>query len=118
MKYHWNTQDLLKKLSGLGQGAQATGFGGDYDTNTIEVSYNMSKRFYIQGWDPEKCLTAAERDDVDVGMITCYDGQYQDQAVSSADPNMIQLYADIFKVLKKETKNTETGITHHYKQFF
>jgi len=118
MRYRWNTQKLLKKLAGLGRGAQATGFGGDHDTNTIEVDYNISKRFYIQGWDTEKCFTAAERDDVDVDAITCYDGQYQDQAVSSADPNFIQLYADILKVLKKETENKETWITHHWKQLF
>lgn len=118
MRYHWNTQKLLKKLSGIGWNSFASGFGGDHDTNAIVVEYNKSIRFYIQGWDTEKCFTAAERDDVDVDAITCSDGEYQDQAVSSANPNVIQLYADIFKVLKKETENKKTWITHHWKQLF
>jgi hypothetical protein len=117
-KYRWNTVGLLAKLAGLGRSVQSTGFGGDHDTNAIEVNYDMSRRFYIQGWDVENCLDDITRDDTEVDAITCYDGQYQDVAVSGSDPGMIQLYADILKVLMLETDGTETGITNHWKQLF
>ena len=118
--YRWNTNNLLQKLSHLGSNVSSRGPDtGCHDTDCIIVEHNKNKRFYIVGWDPETDFEQGGNwSDVDVSAISINDGMWQDTPFDGHDPDVIQLYADILKVIKPELAGTQCGVITHWKDIF
>lgn len=98
----WNTEELITDFMVDGRNVYADFPGGDCDTSVIVIQPEGSEDFifvsgFITGTDP-----ISDWDEVDVEMVEVSDGMDSSGGLNSRDPNVIQAYADVRKILARK----------------
>jgi hypothetical protein len=103
----WNTREMVKLIGSIPnvRSITPTPPGGDVDTERLLIRVKDTDGTLVMcGFSTEPIfakMPISEKNDCSIEHIMLTDGNYKNQAVSSAEPNVIDVYAECFKALRK-----------------
>src|ERR1041385_6011332 len=96
----WKTQEVINLLIENGIPTFITNSNaGDYGTTAISISLSDTiEQIKIEGWSLYRPLLKTEQDDCEIDVITV--GNSAMYGLTSKEPNLIELYANVLRILK------------------
>jgi len=117
---HWQTNKMIQRLSKIKgiKSIKSGGYGGDYDTNQLEIKIDKGETLYLCGFrhGGRPTLTALERDDCkDIDFLELTAGFDSRGGVEGCKkPNTFTVYGKI----KISLERLNVDVAGHYDEYW